>query len=86
MPASRSRSLAANSPNAAATTRDPSSAPVTASPAMSSPAAAPVNDSSAVPCTAKDILRVTTNGPMIPEMSAISAHAISACCANGCWR
>ena len=42
------------------------SAPATGSPTTSRPAAAPVKESSAVPCTAKAISRVTTNGPISP--------------------
>ena len=80
---SRSRGRAPRVAISAATTRDPASAPATGLSATIRPAAAPVKASSAVPCTAKDIPLVTTNGPMSPQLTATSAAASSACWANG---
>ena len=49
-----------------ATTSAPTSAPTSGLLATSSPATAPVKASSLVPCTAKAMERVMTNGPMQP--------------------
>ena len=69
-----------------ATTSAPTNAPADRVVGNDDPAAAPVNASSLVPCTAKAMPRVTTNGPMSPHVTATKAPAIKACCANGCER
>ncbi len=81
---SRSPCLAPNKAMSPATTTEPTRAPTTGLFAISSPAAAPVKASSAMPCTAKAIPLVTTNGPMRPLLTATSAAASSACWAKGC--
>ena len=69
-----------------ATTSAPTSAPTSALSATSRPATAPVKASSLVPCTANDMVRVMTNGPMRPQLTATRNAASSACWAKPNWR
>ncbi len=80
---SRSRGRAPRVAIRPATTSDPASAPAVGLFAIRSPAAAPVKASSAVPCTANDMPRVTTKGLIRPPVTATRAAASSACWANG---
>src|SRR5512139_1791064 len=69
-------------PNSTAATRLPIRAPAPTLSPVSNAKAAPVKDSSLEPCTAKDICRITTNGPISPATSASSAPATNACWTN----
>ena len=83
---SRSEARWPSSPMRAATTNAPTSAPASGLSATSSPATAPVKASSLVPCTAKAMARVMTNGPISPQLTATRNAASSACWAKGNWR
>ncbi len=83
---SRSEARWPRSPMSDATTSAPTSAPASGLSATRSPATAPVKASSLVPWTAKDIVRVMTNGPIRPQLIATRKAASSACWAKGNWR
>ena len=83
---SRSAARWPNRPISPATTSAPTSAPASGLSATSRPPTAPVNASSLVPCTAKDMVRVMTKGPMSPQLTATRKAASSACWAKPNWR
>src|SRR5262245_33578934 len=67
-------------PNSTAASPHPINAPIPTLKPASSAKDAPVSDNSLEPCTAKDICRITMNGPIKPDTNASSAAASSACC------
>src|SRR5690242_5917256 len=77
---SRSRVRCPRKPNSTAARALPTSAPRPTLSPVSKANDAPVRDSSLDPCTAKDICRMTMNGPIAPASSANRAAASRACC------
>ncbi len=75
---SRSDSRPPSRPSRRAATTAPASAPYPTPTPSSSAAAAPVKASSAVPCTANDMRRMTMSGPNVPATSPSTAAASSA--------
>src|ERR1700712_102659 len=76
---SRSRARWPSMPNKMAANAEPTNAPIPTLKPVSSAKDAPVRDNSLDPCTAKDICRMTMNGPTSPASNASRAAANNAC-------